>query len=137
MIEEVVCSTESIANWIAWIAYTFMVSSNPLYKVFIGACPVFNCPSYEVSTKAIPTKYAVIDENQNIRYDGFELIRQYLDDLSKSIQSEESGLDYSDKINDWLISRVDAEIKKLSDRNSAINLARTYKGRFYPNAIPE
>jgi len=45
VIEEAVCSIESIANWIAWIAYTFIVSSNPLNIVFNGACPVLTWPS--------------------------------------------------------------------------------------------
>jgi len=31
-----------------------MVSSNPLNIVFIGACPVFNYPSCEVSISPIP-----------------------------------------------------------------------------------
>jgi hypothetical protein len=53
-IDEQVCSTESIAIWIAWIAWAFTVSSYPLKIVFIGAYPVAILPSYAVSSKAIP-----------------------------------------------------------------------------------
>nr|DAF44338.1 MAG TPA: Tamulustoxin family protein [Podoviridae sp. ct8Lf7] len=31
VMDEVVCSTDCIANSIAWTAYAFRVSSNPLY----------------------------------------------------------------------------------------------------------
>jgi len=54
VIEDVVYSTESIANWIAWTAYTLIVSSNPLNIVVNGACPVFTWPSWEVSINANP-----------------------------------------------------------------------------------
>jgi hypothetical protein len=54
VIEEAVCSIESITNWMACTAYTFTVSSNPLNSWFIGACPVLSWPSWEVSSKPIP-----------------------------------------------------------------------------------
>jgi hypothetical protein len=45
VIDDVVCSIESIAMLIAWIAWALTVSSNPLNIVFIGAWPVANLPS--------------------------------------------------------------------------------------------
>ena len=46
VIEEVVYSTESIANYIAWIACAFTVLSNPLNIVFRGAYPLYSLPSW-------------------------------------------------------------------------------------------
>jgi hypothetical protein len=49
VIDDVVYSTDWIANSIAWTAWAFSVSSNPLNIVFIGAEPVSFLPSCVVS----------------------------------------------------------------------------------------
>jgi len=54
VIEDAVASIESITTWIAWTAWSLIVSSNPLTKVFNGACPVLSYPSWEVSINPIP-----------------------------------------------------------------------------------
>lgn len=86
-----------------------------------------------ISIKAIPNKYSINNGNGTYDYDGFELIRQYLDELESKILQDS----YTELVNDWLIDRVDVEIAKLSDENSPINLVQKIGGRYYPKAIPQ
>lgn len=84
-----------------------------------------------VSIGDIPVKYATKKGN-SIEYDGFELIRQYLDQLEARVRKNA----YDERINDWLIARVDKEMLELSDPNSAINIVEKRGNAFYPKAIP-
>ena len=80
----------------------------------------------------IPKKYAIRNKNNSFSYDGFELIRQYLDQLESQVVSEQ----YDGLLNKWLIGKVDAELLELSDPNSAIRLVNKYGDSYYPRTIP-
>jgi len=54
VIEEHVYSIASIAIWIAWTAWAFTVSSNPLKIVLSGAVPLASLPSCEESKTPYP-----------------------------------------------------------------------------------
>lgn len=85
-----------------------------------------------IPVSVIPKNHARQVGDNKFEYDGFELIREYLDGLERRVNS----FNFDSAINDWLISRVDEELRLLSKQDAAINLVEERNGRYYPKGIP-
>lgn len=95
-----------------------------------------------------PTEFEKYITRSSIRengkeLDGFELIREYLKDLKSQVKAGNVENAYSNDlkkaVNKKLVSQTYAELDRISQENSPIQLAKydSYTGMYIPTAVPQ